>query len=521
MSRLIKHIRDTYFSIDPRTLGLFRIFFGIIIMADFLGRIPGIKTWYSNEGLLPNYTLLQHPMLDWNFSLFLAASTPGQAAIGFLICGIIFFCFLIGWRTRLFHVLSFICMLSLHGRNNYIENASDIVRHILCLWTFFLPLGQRYSVDSLLRSLPTGASIRTAAKHEPKPVVSLAVFALTIQLGIIYFFNAVQKNGIAWHHGTVIHYILFMDFQVTQFGLDVRNHFPLWISKMLTWGTLVIEGSAPFLILSPVFTRYTRRIAIVSLSCLHIGMTFFMNLGLFSQTMLVYFILLLSSEDILFLRNLAVRVCGVFRLDPSRFPIRIYGWLHRGVSIEAISAHPVTHRLRTYLSEAVVLFFIVVLGSDVLVTNNAIPKKLRLKQPLLFEAIVGYAKLHQAWRLFAPDPPASGGNIIVDATTVDGRHVDPYNAEASDDITPTILKPQGYRCKDRFWNYYAFWIHNDPDSSVYLPALRDWILRYKNRTGNPNDEILAFEAFWDETISPAPGENKPTRLRRAKLVVYP
>jgi len=98
----------TYLELDPRTLALGRIFFALVLIGDLLRRIPRINEFYTNGGVLPNHTVLWRPAVSRLFSFFYMSSLPEESAIGFAICFFCFFCFLIGWRTRLFHVLSFV-----------------------------------------------------------------------------------------------------------------------------------------------------------------------------------------------------------------------------------------------------------------------------------------------------------------------------------------------------------------------------------------------------------------------------
>ncbi|HZL18907.1 MAG TPA: hypothetical protein VFG23_14295, partial [Polyangia bacterium] len=51
-------LRDTYLRIDTRSLALGRIVLGLVLIADLLRRIPWIRYFYSNAGLLPNHTIL-------------------------------------------------------------------------------------------------------------------------------------------------------------------------------------------------------------------------------------------------------------------------------------------------------------------------------------------------------------------------------------------------------------------------------------------------------------------------------
>ena len=145
---------------DARSAALGRIAVSIVLLIDLLRRIPVLHLFYANDGLLPNHTLLWRPPTQWMFSSFFMASLPGEAALGFVICGLVYLALLVGWRTRLMRLLALICVLSLHGRVTLVENGGDWTLGELMLWSSFLPLGRRFSIDALRASLTAGAKPR-------------------------------------------------------------------------------------------------------------------------------------------------------------------------------------------------------------------------------------------------------------------------------------------------------------------------------------------------------------------------
>jgi len=228
------------------------------------------------------------------FSFFLTASLPEEAVFWFLICFVCFFFFLIGYRTRLFHVLSFVMVTSLHNRILFAENWGGVAMGALMIWTMFLPTGRRFSVDAVLASLrarrdETPAELEAGAPPpDNRPATSLAVLALLLQLAIIYWFNFVHKTGPTWRQGTAVYYVLHQERIITLFGLWFREHVPYVFTKLLTMGTLVIEAGAAFLILTPVFWRWTRPLAAVLLVAMHGSIAALVNLGIFSAAMIAY-----------------------------------------------------------------------------------------------------------------------------------------------------------------------------------------------------------------------------------------
>jgi predicted DCC family thiol-disulfide oxidoreductase YuxK len=304
---LRKRLAGAYLTVDTRSLGLGRIMLAIVLIANLVRRIPDLTLWYSNQGMLANHTILWRPPTKWMFSLFFMASWPDEAVVGFVICGLVFLALLVGWRTRLMQVLALICLLSLHGRSTFLENGGDWTLAELTLWTAFLPLGRRFSVDAVLRSLRrrrehTAAELgdRAALGPDPAwtaPVVSLAVLAILLQLADSYFFNCINKGGATWRHGTAVHYVIHQDRMVTWFGVWIRPHMTLALSRVLSWSALATEAVLPVLILSPVLTKWTRRGAILAIIGLHSGFQLFINLGIFSWVMIGYTPYLLGAAD--------------------------------------------------------------------------------------------------------------------------------------------------------------------------------------------------------------------------------
>lgn len=627
-------LRKAWFEFDPRSLGIFRIGLALLLLGDLLRRVPDLAVWYSNQGLLPNHNQLWRPASDYVFSLFFLASHPGEAALGFVLCGLVYLGLLVGWKTRLFQVLSLVAVVSLHSRAIVLENGGDVVMNILVAWSCFLPLGRRFSLDSLLASLraqPETTAADLAFDRRPgrptAPVASIAVFALLLQFATIYFFNTVHKGGSVWREGSAIHYALHQDRLVTALGHLLRDDLPLWASKAMTAMTLGLEGAAPLLLLAPVAVVTMRRIAIAVLPAMHVGFAVFLNVGFFTPTMMTFFLLLPTAADWEAMgrafrsrKGRAREVwfdagCGVCfqvvrvlaRLDAGRRltllgndgrlpkgvtrelvestivvidPATGRRWVRSGAFAEIFAALPgllplawllrvpglrpiadraydlfaanrqrisvtcglaacglpsaagapaaaapareiplvaALRRQARVLSEATVVLLILALGSQMLIENRAIPKALKIRQPEFFKAIVHYPRLFQGWSMFAPNPPMRDALVVVDARTVDGRRIDPLNLAASGwegEPWEEIPERLGH---DQFWCDYHARVRGR--GALHGP-LREWILRHHERTGDPNDRIVAFEAWLLEDDSPPPGVREPLNRRRERFLSH-
>src|SRR5262249_20278543 len=124
-----RFLRDRWFAVDPRSMGLFRIFFGLVILFDLLRRVPVMVAFYTNDGVLTNHFSLFRP--NGRFSIYHMFSTPQEVAVAFLLTALVYVMYILGWHTKLFQILAFICVTSLHSRNVMLENGGDVVMNIV------------------------------------------------------------------------------------------------------------------------------------------------------------------------------------------------------------------------------------------------------------------------------------------------------------------------------------------------------------------------------------------------------
>ncbi|RYE91770.1 MAG: hypothetical protein EOO75_08180 [Myxococcales bacterium] len=129
---------------DPRSLGLFRIIFGVFLLIDLYRRLPDYIFFYTNEGMLPNHGAIFRPMSGHLFSIYHAFSTRGEVLVAFALTALAYLVYTVGFKTRLMQVAVLVLVTSLHSRNILLENGGDVVANILALWTCFLPLGRRF-----------------------------------------------------------------------------------------------------------------------------------------------------------------------------------------------------------------------------------------------------------------------------------------------------------------------------------------------------------------------------------------
>jgi len=502
MRACLLSLRATYLTLDPRSLGLFRIGFASLLLFDLWHRFHELEFWYTNAGLLPNHTLLWRPPAQHVFSFFFMASSSAEATLGFAFCAAVYVLLLLGYRTGVMQVLAVVCRISLNSRLAVLENGGDMVMNLLALFSLALPLGRRFSLDAWLK--PEPPQLRQA------PVVSLAVLCLLLQFATIYFFNAISKDGDPWRQGEAVYYALHLDKYATGVGVWMREHLPREAFTGLTYGTLIVEWLAVTLIITPLFVNQARLLAVCVMPLLHVSFALALNLGAFSPAMIAFYPLLLTRahwdavERWLTRRRSSVASA----VEPASLPV------------ETLPRAPLRERGRRWLVEASVALLFGSIVLEVLNSNTSVPAFMRVTQPSWMKAMIEYPRLYQGWRMFAPTPPLTDTMIYVDAVTSEGVHVDPYNEVASRTRYPAGKVVPERLDQSQFFTMYSDRIA-DPNYAAYRQAFLEWLVAYPQRTGREHDCLVKFEVFWvEDRTSPISARTGPTPTRQEKFLEY-
>lgn len=263
---------------------------------------------------------------------------------------------------------------------------------------------------------------------DERQVRSLAFTALLLQLSAIYLLNAIHKDGVTWQQGTVVHYVLHQDRIVTWLGWWVRQHMTLGLSQALTWTALGLEWAIPLALLLPFRMQASRMLAVGLVFALHIGFGLFMNLGVFVPVMLAFAVHLLPSGFWSMLpAQRSLNRIGYKLL--ARHGVRLLTWSSALGLLRATT--PTLRGSRSMLRERMMLVLMIYSAGQLFTDNRVFRHFGNWHQPGWSRMVTDYLQLHQGWGMFAPEAPTEDFNVVVDAVTEDGRHVDLFNEAAS------------------------------------------------------------------------------------------
>jgi hypothetical protein len=365
-----------WFTADVRSLAAMRIGAAAVVLFDLWDRSQHLRAHYTDEGVLPRAILLAEAD-HWSRTLslhLLGGSFAFQCGM-FALTAVAATMLLLGWRTRLATIATYVLLVSLHARNPWVVFGGDFALKMVIFWGIFLPWGAVFSLDRR----------RGRARGEPDPpleVCSTGVAAAMIQIAIVYFFTAILKTGAPWRSEfTAIYWALSLEDHVGLLGPWIYGHPALM--KALTAGSILVEFAAPFLLFLPFWTRAGRIAALIGVTGLHLGILTTMRVGFFPVISIVALLVFVPGSV----------------------------W---GTPREAHRA-PAAPPRRGALADLAMLAPVVLIGY-VFAWNVGFPAPLGVPGTVL--------GIHQGWDMFAPEPRTDDGFWVLVGTLSDGRQVD-------------------------------------------------------------------------------------------------
>jgi hypothetical protein len=294
---------------SARPLAAFRIVYGLVALLNLSLLSLEVDHWFTNAGLLQG-TEARDAAGPLRWSLLNYVQDPPSVHIFFAAMAVIIVLFTVGWHTRIMGVLLYLGQISIHHRNISSTNGADVWLLILAFYLMLSPCGAAYSLDARRRDRKRG----TLA--EPL-IIPWAQRLIQVHLALLYLNTGLLKAaGASWQNGTALHYVL-CNVEMRRFNLEFLTQYPSVINLM-TYGALIIELAMPFLL----WSRATRRWAILAGLSLHVGILFSVNIPIFGELMTACYLTFLRPDELdTFLRALNPGTwLARFRTAASRQP---------------------------------------------------------------------------------------------------------------------------------------------------------------------------------------------------------
>lgn len=485
------------FQLDPRSVAAFRIGLAILILIDLVDRSRDLTAHYTDWGVLPRSALIDLFLNPSVVSFHLMNGTwPWQLGL-FVLAGLTALGLLVGYRTRLMTVASWLLLVSLQSRNPFLLQGGDILFRMSLFWGMFLPLGVRWSIDRYR----TGSS--RAGESEPRSMLSWATAAVVVQVVLVFVVAGLLKTGPEWtEDNTAVYYAMSIDHLTTPIGHWLLGYPGLM--EILTYLTLRIELFAPLLFLIPFHTAFFRLVGIGLLLGMQVGFGATIRIFLFPW---ICFVATLPLLPTVFWDKVSVASRG--------WSQRAESFLHRmeeaGVSKRlglfrpaqgSVASTPTWMNVTAAFFLGYVIFWnLGTLPSSVMPSGVGVPRQLEW---------IGYVlRVDQHWNMFAPAPLKDDGWYVMPGWLLNGRNVDVFRGGAP----VTWEKPElvAYTYKNQRWQRYMVNLWNR-EYAAFREFYGGYVCRAWNDVHDGGSQLDRFTIYFMREDTLPDGEAEPERV---------
>ena len=438
--------------IDTRSLALFRIALGLLIVADIVLRSRNLTLFYTDHGAVPaSLAVAVEPLAAYS-PYTTVTSTTGVAAL-FALTALVGIALALGYYTRPVTVLALVLVVSLDARNPFVLSFADVLFATLLALAVLLPLGERWSIDAAAADGPRRRSVS-----------GIATALILVQMVLMYVVNGYHKTtSELWRSGEAAVLILGIDEITYLFGDALRATPELLRLGGLVW--LALLCSAWLLLL---FRDRLRHLLVVAFATAHVAMALTVRVGAFSFVCLTGLVLFCQSsawEDV-------ERICRRIKGPSNRF--RSQGHLPdpddtRGRLAEIASRVPrpvssvpsrasaaVRSRFPAPLASHAGVVILVCAVTTLIVVAGGLSAVGLLDEGTPEEEIdtakSGLVAFQSDWSIFAPTPRTTDRYYVFPARTESGELIDAYaDRPLSFDRPHDPLQRQHATYRERFY----------------------------------------------------------------------
>lgn len=479
------------FALDLRSLGLFRIGIALILLYDLLLRSFELSFFYTDLGATPREVLWHSPFpmgIVWWISPHMLSGSFAWQAFLFILSALFGVALLLGYRTSWAVAISWFLLMGSQARQPMILQGNDVLLRCALFWSFFIPLGARFSLDSLAKNATTYHSNR---------ILSWGTAAIILQLSLVYFNAGIPKVSYEWRGDfNALYYVLNMDYFTNPFGYWLLQYPAILV--LLTKATLLLEVSVPFLLLMPLGNAYLRLILFAIMVGFHLGIYLCMDVGLFSFMCIAYWLVVLPS---LFWDKLTAVI-----------PWKYFSSITEVTGTEANGPEVLSTPGPRWLIPCLLIF--------VMVMNyqRYLNPPMVSDEASIVDTVGRITGLDQYWAMFSPGVLKDGLKIWAEGTTADGTKVNLFNPSQDNRKSDRRMiwgKEDSYARK-RFliWGLYEF--PRDPFSRAFLKMmLEEW-----NQTHSAKDQIISAQIVSLKTQTSPPYQTIESPTINEKILMH-
>lgn len=273
---------------DPATLALVRICAGAMLFYTHLVWTLDLAAFFGPDGWIPPEAVqagldemraqdvgafgmywshlwyLTHPALLWAAHL---------AALA------VFFCLMIGYRSRVMSVLAYLLAVAYVHRVPAAFFGLDKINCMLAMYLMIGPSGACYSLDRWLAGRKSEQPLPPSA---PSATANIAIRLIQLHLCVIYLFSGLDKlQGDTWWNGTAV-WLSLANLEYQSFDMTWLAHWPKLVA-LLTHVTVFWET----FYIATIWHPKLRPLVLLMAVAIHGGIALFMGMITFGLVMLI------------------------------------------------------------------------------------------------------------------------------------------------------------------------------------------------------------------------------------------
>lgn len=400
------------YGLDLRSVAGFRIILAVFIALEFgcmvLGNFADI---YSPEtGILGNGYAKEYLAAYKNFrGIFFIDSDMGMKLFVWLII-ITMLLLAAGFYVRLTAAVGCVLLYLFFNRYSVLYFGWEMYVSVMLFWLVLLPSDKKFSIFK-----STNPTYADSGSEWRSPLA----FALIFQVGFIYFYNGISKNGDLWMSGRALDSFLSETDKVTRAGIWLKESSGSTITTLLTYATLIIEIVLLMLLFSLWKNRKLRYIASFLIFFLHWSIAVFADVGNFKYVAAAVAVLLLPGDfwdfftrffsKSMFQKSKKIQLPSLVKLPfhiPEK-PVAIALCVIIVFSnLSQTNASTTTDRMKVFIQAA---------------NLNKVFKSVN------HHMLPQYSFFTQYWHLYSPDPPNEKGYLNVEVISSDNDTLPVYN----------------------------------------------------------------------------------------------
>jgi hypothetical protein len=383
-----------------QSLASFRILLGLYILIKFIFSIllNFNEIFSTKNGILGNCYQIEYIKSYPSYGPFF--SIRSDLSLIIVICFIILLAlfFTVGLYPKICGFILFFFMAWFSERFSTLYFGWEAYFSCLFFLSLFLPLNAKFSL------FPA---------KEPPIDKSYIFFSclLFFQIGFIYFYNGISKNGYYWFSGDAVRLAISEIDKTTAFTQLLIDNAAL--SEVLSWMALLTEISIILFIFFPFKNHIFRYIAIVGILSFHWGISLFTDVGNFKYVAIIASVILLPPHfwQLGLVTKLSSKPFKTFHVPQWRIPFPTVLSIVFGVFL--LSQMLFSNLAQTSLTKTDDRFGLLIKNMGM---KKWVEKGWIIRKPY-------YSFFGQYWHLYSPNPPSETGYTTVEGIDMNGNKI--------------------------------------------------------------------------------------------------